>query len=449
MKTRVLLLFCLLFTSSGLWAQDVTGKWYGQADLGNAKLRIVFDIETKGEGYTAKMQSPDQSGDWIPVESVSFSGDTIRLSIPKLMFSYTGRFEVEKGVIEGAFMQMGRSVKLDLSRSELVRKRPQEPKPPYPYEVEEVVFRNEDAGINLAGTLTLPSGGGTYPAVVLVTGSGPQDRDETLMGHKPFWVIADYLTRNGIAVLRYDERGVAASEGDFGTATIADFASDALCAVDYLRTRDKVRVDRVGLIGHSEGGCSAFMLASQGQLDFIVSLAGPGISGSEVISTQQEAFMRASGTPDFMIRGYVDLNNRIKDAAVRIEDREELRDSVSVIISGTPIESNLDKIVAELSSPVIRSWLAYDPADYYSGIKCPVLALNGEKDLQVLHGVNLAGIRQGLAHNPDVVIRSYPDLNHLFQHAVTGLPAEYMEIEETVNVQVLKDISDWILGVTR
>lgn len=447
MKNIPVLLAALFLLSPVAAAQDISGVWHGKAEVGAQTMRINFDIRPTDEGWSGAMQSPDQSGDWIPFTHVEVRTDTLKAVIASLLFSYQGVFSGE--TIIGSFTQSGMTIPLDFSREEVALRRPQEPKPKYPYGIEEVKFRNEAAGITLAGTLTLPwVGEKPYPAVVLVSGSGPQDRDETVAGHRPFWIIADYLTQNGIAVLRYDDRGVGESEGNYAAATLGDFAGDASAALAYLRSRPEIAAGEVGLIGHSEGGMIGLMLAAEKQTGFIVTLAGPGVDGKSLLDMQRSALMRTSGASDAYIDAYNRKMNEASDLAIALDDKQELRDSLTKLFAGTPFESSIEAAVAQFSSPELRSLLAFDPAAYYPRITCPVLALNGEKDLQVPAGPNLEAIHRGLTHNPNLSIRSYPALNHLFQSAVTGLPTEYAHIEETFNREALRDIVEWIKKIT-
>ena len=439
-KIAFILLFLSAFAAN---AQEITGKWYGQSHLGVQVLRINFDIQHTDDGWAGAMQSPDQSGEWLPFTHIELRNDTLSMTVASIGFTYSGKVTGEK--LEGSFSQMGNTFALNLSRQEIVRNRPQEPKPKYPYGIEEVKFRNEQAGIELAGTLTLPwVGEKPFPAVILVTGSGPQDRDETIQGHRPFWIIADRLTQQGIAVLRYDDRGVSGSEGDYAAATIDDFAGDAASAIGYLRSHPEIAAGKVGIIGHSEGGMIALMLAKNRKVDFIVSLAGPGVDGKTLLDMQRTAIMKTGGAPDFYIDAYNNLMNRAVDLVLAIENKKELRDSITVLFNGTPLENAVEPTIAQLATPEIRSFLQYDPKEYFPAVHCPVLVLNGEKDLQVPATPNLEAIRNGLVHNPNVTVISYPDLNHLFQTAETGLPQEYGVIEETFNREVLQDITDWI-----
>ena len=409
-------------------------------------MRIIFDLTPTVDGYSARMQSPDQSEQWIDATTASMRNDTLTITIAPIGFSYIGKFN---GLtIEGAFTQMGRTFEMDLTREEIVQHRPQEPKPKYPYDIEDVVFRNEQAGIDLAGTLTLPwVGEKPFPVVVLVSGSGPQDRDESVAGHKPFWIIADRLTQQGIAVLRYDDRGVGQSGGNYATATVDDLADDAHAATAYIRKRFSPA--SVGVIGHSEGGWVALKLAAEKKTDFIVTLAAPGVDGKELMNMQRSALMKASGMPDVFIDAYNQKMNEAVEAALAVENQNELRDTITALLTGTPLESGIETAVIQLSLPEMRSFLQTDPALFWSNISCPVLALNGEKDLQVPAGPNLEAIRSGLMHNPQVTTKSYPALNHLFQTATTGLPTEYKTIEETFHDPVIQEIAEWILETCR
>ncbi len=339
--------------------------------------------------------------------------------------------------------------------------RPQEPQPPFPYREKEVTFENPAAGITLAGTLTMPAEGSKFPAVVLLTGSGAQNRNEELFGHKPFLVLADHLTRRGIAVLRLDDRGVGSSEGTQTDATSADFATDAVAALDYLRTRPEIDHTATGLAGHSEGGLIAFIAAADnpGKVAFVVSMAGTGVKGEEISAMQTEDILLARGTAT--------------DAAKMVAAKQ--RRDLALIFDNTPqfVEANIDSLAGLIvpgfdalpddtkdalraqilgsNSPWMRFFAAHDPAIDIVRVKYPVLAINGSKDLQVRPSVNLAAIEAALRKggNSDVTTIEYPGLNHLFQTAETGLMAEYGQIEETFSPQVLEDITAWILKNTK
>jgi uncharacterized protein len=343
--------------------------------------------------------------------------------------------------------------------------RPQEPKKPYPYLEEEVIYENREAGIKLAGTLTLPSEQDSFPAVLLITGSGPQDRNEAIAGHRPFLVLADYLTRQGIAVLRVDDRGVGRSTGDFSPATSEDFASDVLAGIEYLKTRREINPKKIGLIGHSEGGIIAPMVAVKSpDVAFIVLMAGAGLTGEEILYLQTGLISKEMGISEKDITKNLQLNNKIFSVFKEEEDNKIAEEKIRQIFMtywedlseeeksriGNP-EGYLKARLQSLFSPWFRFFLTYDPQPTLSKVKCPVLAINGEKDLQVPPKENLSAIKEALktGGNKDYTVIEIPNLNHLFQTAQTGVPAEYAKIEETISPEVLKIIGDWILEQTR
>jgi dienelactone hydrolase len=336
--------------------------------------------------------------------------------------------------------------------------RPQEPKPPYPYRSEDLTFENKTAGITLAGTLTMPATGSKFPAVILITGSGAQNRDEEIMGHKPFLVIADYLTRRGIAVLRFDDRGTAQSTGNFGTATTADFATDAESAIAYLKSRKEINPEKIGLVGHSEGGVIAPMVAARTKgVGFVVMLAGSGIRGDALLLLQEELVYRTAGMPEDKLSEAIKINSKVFDRIVNTKDavsRQEIADYMTNMKSeitaampeGMTADTYIQQFAVSLSSPWMQYFVRYDPAPALEKVKCPVLAVNGSKDLQVPAKENLAAISEALkkGRNKKVTVKEYSGLNHLFQECTTGSPAEYSVIEQTISPQVLKDLADWI-----
>ena len=409
-------------------------------------MRIVFDIQKSEEGYSANMQSLDQTTEVKPATLTKFENDELLIEISDIGFVYKGKLNKSR-TIEGSFTQAEQTFKLNLSRNEIAeQKRPQEPQPPYPYRVEEVIFTNESANIKLSGTLTLPETSDLNTAVILVSGSGAQNRNEELMGHKPFLVLADYLTRQGIAVLRYDDRGVGKSEGDYKRANIEDFASDAEAGISYLRTRKEINKDKIGVIGHSEGGSIAFILAAKQIPSFIVTLASPGVDGQRLLHTQREELLNASGVSPDNIAQINDYMGQAQNIAIEAKSRFELEKNITDLFTGTPMENQIAPIVEQLSSPEILGILRYDPKAHFKKIHCPVLALNGTKDLQVPCNENLFAILEGITSNgnKNVTTKPYPGLNHLFQAAKTGLPAEYGSIDETLNDEALKDIANWL-----
>jgi uncharacterized protein len=344
-------------------------------------------------------------------------------------------------------------------------KRPQEPLKPYPYYSEEVTFQNTQENITLAGTLTLPSKEGSYPAVILISGSGAQNRDEEISGHKPFLIIADYLTTNGVAVLRYDDRGVGKSTGDFKAATTVDFATDVASAVTYLKTRKEINKAKIGLIGHSEGGIVAPMVASSSEdVSFIVLLAAPGIAIRELMMMQYELIPRAFGAQESSVKKSLAFGERAFQMISTSDDRQTLKADLAMLIEENyddipfylrPPKMTKEQVVTMqsdmMSSPWCQNLLVYDPAATLEKVTCPVLALNGEKDIQVPPKENLTGIRDALKQggNTKMTIRELANLNHLFQECETGSPSEYGIIEQTFSPVALKEMSDWILEQAR
>lgn len=460
MKIFLLTFLLGLAVSKCAMSQEIAGQWNGILKVQGTQLRIVFNISKTGNGYTATMDSPDQHAAGIPVSSVSFENSTLKLAASALRMEYEGTLKPE-GIIEGTFKQAGLSIPLNLSRNVIEKQeviRPQDPKKPYPYYEEVVTFHNDGAGIKLAGTLTLPKKDGVFPAVALITGSGPQNRDEELMGHKPFLIIADFLTRNGIAVLRFDDRGTASSEGDFKTATTNDFATDVNAAVEYLITRKEIDKKKIGLIGHSEGGIIAPIVAgSSKDVSFIVLLAGTGIPGDQLLLMQQELIGKASGISEFDRQKAKGINSTVFGMVKKYDSNEqlitELTNYLKQELKDSPEKpkniSDDDFVkaqVGQIVTPWMLNFIKYNPAPALSKVKCPVLALNGEKDLQVPPKENLEAIKDALAKggNKKLTALELPGLNHLFQECKTGSPSEYASIEQTFSPVALNEILKWI-----
>lgn len=458
-KIFVSLIVAMYFISTACpQDKEVKGSWIGKLEVGTVSLRIIFHISGDSPDYKVTMDSPDQGANGIKIGPVKVDNDSVIIGAASLMGEYRGEFNTAS-TIKGKWTQAGRVMPLDLEKLkvEFELKRPQEPKAPYPYIVKDIIFHNVNADIDLAGTLTIPSDGQKLPAVILVSGSGPQNRDEELFGHKPFKVIADYLTRNGIAVLRYDDRGVAKSGGTLAASTSDDLATDALAAIKYLQSVDKIDRSKVGIIGHSEGGLIAqIVVAEYDEVAFIVSLAGQGTTGRQILLDQSYYINRISNVSEESNMLNLKLNNAIYDIVELNEDPVkgfELIISKADEVLNTPgkPQTSIDDLRTTLSGnlgpasyPWIRYFLKSDPAKLLPNIKCPFLALNGEKDCQVLFKQNLEGIKKGLSANKDVTTKSFPDLNHLFQHSTTGLVNEYGQIEETMSPEVLEVIVNWI-----
>jgi pimeloyl-ACP methyl ester carboxylesterase len=435
---------------------DIDGTWMGTLDTGTIKLHVVFHILNSANGLTATMDSPDQGMKSLQTSAVKRDGASLRIEADKLDGVYEGTIPADKSSIDGKWTQKGNTFPLVLKpvkdEALLEPKRPQNPVKPYPYRDEDVTYENKIQNVTLAATFTVPQGKGPFSAVVLITGSGPQDRDETLLGHKPFLILSDYLTRHGIAVLRADDRGTAKSTGDFKTATTADFATDTEAGIAYLKTRLEVDPRKIGLIGHSEGAVIAPMIAARNpDVAFIVMMAGSGVSGDQVLVAQREAIAVAGGTKPEEAAKYAAKEKEMlalieaekvptekDDAALEKELREKM--------AGDVPESQIGLQIKLLTSPWFRYFLTYDPASALRKVTCPVLVLNGEKDKQVLPEQNLPPIRQALtqAGNKHFEVDELPGLNHLFQTANTGSPTEYAGIEETMSPVALEKINTWI-----
>lgn len=444
--------------------QDLSGIWSGKLELPNTlKLTVVFHIQKDDAGdYTSTMDSPDQGAKGITTESTEINGDSIKIIIPAVRGSFAGKIIFDKKKIDGKWMQGGMTLDLILNKVEKVEeaKRPQEPKEPFPYKSEDVTFENKVDNVTLAGTLTMPEEGNSFTAVVLITGSGPQNRNEELLGHKPFLVLSDYLTRNGIAVLRFDDRGTAKSTGNFSTATTQDFSRDVIAAVDYLKTRKEINHSKIGLIGHSEGGLIAPIVAADDKdVAFIVLMAGPGIPGDSILILQSELIQRAEGTPEEEINKTLDLNRKIYSMIIKSKDDETLKNQLkeefnSEISKMTEEEKKkigdpeiyINQQLKALTSPWFKYFLSYNPVPTLEKVKCPVLAINGEKDLQVPPKENLSAIEKALKKggNKNFETKMLPELNHLFQTAKTGAVSEYSQIEETISPLALETMLDWI-----
>lgn len=432
-------------------ASDIDGAWMGTLDAGTAKLRLVFHITNTADGLTATMDSLDQDMKGLPVTKVTRDGSSLKLELKQLGGVYEGTIDKDRESISGTWSQSGNSLPLQLKRvkdsAELEVPRPQNPTKPYPYREEEVSFENSGAGIKLAGTLTIPPGKGPFPAVVLVAGSGAHDRDEALMGHRPFLVLSDYLTRRGIAVLRYDKRGVGESGGTYATATTADFADDAEAGLAYLETRAEVDRRKIGLIGHSEGGMIAPLLAARNSsVAFIVMMAGPGIPGDELLVEQTLLIAEANGQTHETAEKAAGEERIILSLVKDETDSAVLEKKLREQLTGQVPEAQIGAAIKSTSSPWFRYFISYDPAATLRKVKCPVLAVIGSKDLQVPPEQNIPAIRKALgdAGNQKFEIDELPGLNHLFQTAKTGSPAEYAQIEETISPIALEKIAVWV-----
>lgn len=416
MKKTILIILLAFVTLTGqAQVQSTTallGSWSGKLNVGAMSLTLVLHLEQADGEVNITLDSPDQGAKGIPASKEYLSDDSIAVKVEAIGMTYRAR--LKDGKLNGVFAQNGVKIPLVLTKGAVeARKRPQVPKSPYPYKTEEVTFKNESDGATLAGTLTWPVGYDKKqkPVVVLlVTGSGQQNRDEEIFDHKPFFVIADYLARQGIATLRYDDRATGKSEGgDVANGTTEDFSRDAAAGIDYLRSLKAF--GKVGLLGHSEGGAIAFILGAKKKTDFIVSLAGPGVKGDTLLAAQSNRILSLSGQP----------------ANMTVEKYRQLEESQQL--------------------PWLRWFNDYDPSEDIRNTRCPVFALNGDRDCQVISSLNLTAIKRLLPQSKKNLVKEYPGLNHLFQHSTTGLPTEYGDIEETISIEVLQDIAQWILNI--
>lgn len=454
--TNLILLF-----SVTTYAQDLSGKWSGIIESGKSEPVVFnFYFEKNGEKYATIIDIPAMRVANLKPKETVFSNDELVVDGANLGFRYQGIFKKDLQQIEGTFTEGVNALPLILKKVQIEThisfKRPQEPVKPYPYKEEEIIFRNKEANITLSGTLTLPSKSGKYPVVLLISGSGPQDRDETFYEHKPFLVLSDYLTRQGIGVFRYDDRGIGKSTGDHSAATSKDLASDVVSAIEYLKSRKDI--DKIGLIGHSEGAIIAPMVANISKnVSFIVMLGGTGIPGNEI------SLHLAKITRGFPVQDELKYEEAIKEAikiAASNKDLTEIKKELKthyyeaivpmlkpIINSDTKIEEIITNLIEIRTSPWNRYFYNYNPANELEKVTCPILVLNGSKDTQVLAKINQEGIRNALTkgHHKGFSIYEIPNLNHLFQECETGEMSEYRSIEQTISPFVLKKISDWII----
>jgi pimeloyl-ACP methyl ester carboxylesterase len=441
----------------------VEGLWLGTLKVGEAELRLLFRIERKGDALTATVDSLDQGVKGIKAKTVEFKEGKLRLEIPEGVVTYTGQLAKDGKTITGTLSQGGKDLPLTLARTDRAPSvaRPQTPKKPYPYREEEVTFENKKGKVKFAGTLTLPQGKGPFACAVLLTGSGPQDRDETIFGHKPFLVLADHLTRKGIAVLRTDDRGVGGSTGSVMKSTTADFADDALAAVEFLKGHQEIDPKRIGFIGHSEGGAVGPLAASRSkEIAFVVMLAGPGLPGEEVLYLQGQAILKAVGADAKALANQRKMQEISFRAAREKDDEAALKkfdELWAAFVAQLPAEEQklaaeqAKGIRADFQATVLTPWwrffLVHDPRPALRQVRCPVLALFGEKDVQVTPKENLAAVEAALkeAGNKDVTLKVIPGVNHLFQTCKTGALIEYGQIEETLAPAALEVVSEWLL----
>jgi len=428
-------------------ASPVAGAWEGAIAVGAVKLRIGVTIAVQPDGrLTATLDSPDQGAYGLPLSDVVFGDGVLKFALRMANGSYEGRLNESGTEITGTWTQ-GMAMPLVLKKVERLTRpaRPQEPKAPFPYRSEEVAIANPAGRAVLAGTMTLPEGKGPFPAVVLISGSGAQNRDEEIFGHKPFLVLADHLTRHGIAVLRYDDRGVGKSTGAFAGATSEDFAGDAWAAWQLLSARPEIDAARIGLLGHSEGGLIAPMLAAaHPEIAFIVLAGGPGVTGEQVLLKQAELIARGMGAPEAVVAANAALQKQAFAILREETSMARIAERLAAIPAGSKEASAA--LVKQTATPWMRFFVLHDPAPVLAGVRCPVLAIGAELDLQAVPDQNLPAIEAALRQggNRDATVARLPGLNHLLQPAKTGLPAEYAQIEVTVAPAALDTSTTWI-----
>lgn len=469
-KNTLFLAACILFFNAG--SQTVSGNWEGTLNIQGTELPIVFHIKKDSiNNLTATFDSPKQNAYNLPCSDVITKGDSLILMMKMLNGKYEGLMSADKKTATGNWFQGDNNLPLDLKKtSDIVTakefKRPQTPKPPFSYQTEDVIYFNADKSIQFGATFTYPSktAGKKYPAVILITGSGQQDRDETIFEHKSFAVIADYLTRQGIAVLRVDDRGRGKTTGDYSKSTSADFALDAAAGINYLKSRSQTDTFNLGIIGHSEGGMIAPMVAAKRKdIKFIVLLAGPAIPIINLMEQQSVDVAASTGVPANDLELYRPLYKNMVMAIIKENDTTiatknamdifnywQNKTTPAVVKNTTGIMDEKSKaafiavFVKQLQLPWFKYFMQFNPEDYLSKVHCAVLALNGEKDIQVAAKANLTAIKKAI---PTATIKSMPGLNHLFQHCVKCSVDEYAELEETFSPEVLQIMGDWIKGV--
>ena len=455
--------------TAGTRAEPLIEAWIGKLDMGVVQPVMQFRIVENTTGV------PLVYFDSITEGRTGFRGtwrrehQTLTFEIPPIKLSFTGTLNADGDTVRGTWQQAGREFPLTLEKHTVAydnrkvwENRPQRPRPPFPYDTEEVRFVNAADDVTLAGTLTLPSGAGPHPAVVLISGSGPQDRDEFVWEHRPFLVLADHLTRHGIAVLRYDDRGTAASTGKYQGATVEDFSRDTSAAVEFLRAHARIDAARIGLLGHSEGGLVAPIVANpRDDIAFVVLLGATGVDGKTVLLTQSEAMARVAGASEPEIALATTMNRAVMEIAAQTGPGEDLTDDVMRVAdqviaaipapqrdaAGKAIRTQLRGQITRLQGEWMRHFLNYDPSPALRRLDVPVLAIWGTRDLQVLPALNRPALERALAGNPRAAFVELEGLNHMFQAASTGSSAEYAEIDETINAAALSTITEWLTSL--
>ncbi|HEY4197830.1 MAG TPA: alpha/beta fold hydrolase [Mucilaginibacter sp.] len=473
MKKLLISVVTLLFINQ-IKAQDIAGSWQGVITVSSTNLRLVFNIKKTDTSYTTTFDSPDQKVFGIACSKTYKVKDSVFIEIALIKGGYKGLWDGKDG-ITGIYRQGSGHITVDMKRMNDADKaglakdrvRPQTPKPPYNYASEDVEYDNADKSMHYGATFTKPNGGGKYPAVIIISGSGTQDRDGSMMGHKPYWVLADYLTKNGIAVLRVDDRGAGKSSlgKDISSATSADFSYDVEASLNYLETRNDVDKKHLGLIGHSEGGIIAPMVAARRKdVNFIVLWGAPVIGGARIWTEQQGDAIKEMGVDSTAVNAFKSLNLQILDQFASSSNTDVLDQEIATIFDDWK-KSQSPKVLSTLwpngvvtakdlfkgyNSLYDAVWwhffIVYDPAKDLGKVTCSVLAVDGSKDVQVRAKPNLAVIKEILTKsgNKHFEVKELPGLNHLLQTANTGAESEYEKIDETMSPEAMKIISDWI-----
>ncbi len=457
--------FLLLFSITASAQQSFTGTWKGKIAAFN--LTIVFNIEEKEGKLLATAESPDQGMKAIPCDQVVVNGSMISISISTVGANFNGTLSEDQKSITGKFNQGGGSFDLVLGKGEIpaAKPKPQTPQPPFIYHSEDVEYDNDDKTVHLAGTLTYPKSGGKFPVAILISGSGQQDRDETIMGHKPFAVIADRLTKLGFAVLRVDDRGTGKSTGEVSKASSADFSKDVNTSIEYLKSRKEIDPKKIGLIGHSEGGLIAPIVAAErNDIDFMILLAGPGIKGSTLLAEQGEQLILQYGVSKEAVQNYLPLYKKFIQLSAEGNDSATLArkgrlafatwkqnsnpDLVKAIgfTDEESTEAILENLISGFAQPWMQFFLASDATLWLEKTAAKVLALNGEKDIQVLANSNTEGIKKALkkSKSPSYEVKILPGLNHLFQKCTLCTVNEYGMLDETFSETALDEMAKWL-----
>ena len=456
---KLILLLVFVGTVLTVKAQNITGSWSGKLKAGNNTLTVVFNMKKSDGILKSTMDSPDQGVMGIKIDKTSFVNNELNLNANTYKIFYTGKLNDKADTIKGTFKQGMASFPLVLTRHTIKKITRKQDPVSFNYKVEDVIFKNKRDNINLAGTLTLPKDKKIKYAAILISGSGAQNRDEELFNHRPFMIWADWLTKQGIAVLRYDDRGVAESEGNFSGSTTADFSYDAEAAFNYLKSRKELKHAKIGFIGHSEGGMVAPMVAARNNnIDFAVLLAGPGVPIEKLLIQQKRDMSKLRGVPADYIEKELSLTNKILvylSNNADVKEESKFKDGLEKVISKElneklpEMNADVKKLVAVYSGKWFRFFASFNPDKYLSKVECPVLAINGSLDCQVKSSDNLKAIDKSLtvAGNKNFKTVELEGLNHMLQKAKTGIDLEYRQIEETVNQEALNTVSEWITNL--